>query len=112
MKGNIENIKEMLKKNNQEHLLTNFDNLDDEKKEELIKQIMQIDFEQMRTLYNNIEKNIVDKDEKIEPIKYTEKAKIPENMKQKYFEVGANELKLNKLAVVTMAGGQGTRLRT
>ena len=41
-----------------------------------------------------------------------EKANIEESKKQEYFEKGASILKKNKLAIVTMAGGQGTRLRT
>jgi UDP-N-acetylglucosamine pyrophosphorylase len=50
--------------------------------------------------------------EKIEPIKYIEKEKISEEEKEKYFKIGEEEIRKGKLAVVTMAGGQGTRLRT
>lgn len=111
MEEKIKNVKEILQKYGQEHLLLNFDNLNEEKKQELLEQILQIDFEQMKKLYESVGKNEENKEVKIEPISYVEKAKIEENKKQDYFEKGAKALRENKLAVVTMAGGQGTRLR-
>ena len=112
MEEKIKNVKEILQKYEQEHLLSNFDKLNEEKKDELLKQILQIDFEQMKKLYEGVGKTVEDINVKIEPISYVEKETIEENKKQEYFEKGANVLKANKLAVVTMAGGQGTRLRT
>ena len=48
----------------------------------------------------------------IEPIDYIEKEKIAKDKKEEYLKKGIEEIKKGKLAVVTMAGGQGTRLRT
>lgn len=112
MEEKLNQVKEILKKYEQEHLLLNFEKLSEEKKEELLKQILQIDFEQMKKLYESVGKTKEDSSVEIDPISYIEKATIEESKKQKYFEKGANTLKENKLAVVTMAGGQGTRLRT
>ncbi len=112
MKEKIKNVREILQKYEQEHLLSNFDNLDEEKKEELLEQILQINFEQMRKLYERIGENIENLDVKIEPISYVDKTNIEKNKKEGYFENGAKVLAEGKLAVVTMAGGQGTRLRT
>ncbi|MGN1301698.1 MAG: hypothetical protein ACI4U9_04155 [Clostridia bacterium] len=111
MEEKIKNVKEILQKYGQEHLLSNFDKLSEEKKEELLEQILQIDFEQMKKLYEGVGKTVEDTNVKIEPISYVEKETIEESKKQEYFEKGASALKANKLAVVTMAGGQGTRLR-
>lgn len=111
MEEKIKNVKEILQKYGQEYLLSNFDKLSEENKEELLEQIAKIDFEQMKTLYESVDKTVEDTNVKIEPISYVEKADIEENKKQEYFEKGASALKANKLAVVTMAGGQGTRLR-
>lgn len=112
MEKKLNQVKEILKKYKQEHLLLNFEKLSEEKKEELLEQILQIDFEQMKKLYESVGKTNEDSSVKIDPILYVEKSTIEESKKQKYFEIGANTLKENKLAVVTMAGGQGTRLRT
>ena len=110
MEEKIKKVKEILQKYEQEHLLVNFDNLSEEKKEELLEQILQINFKQMKELYESVGKNTEDSDIAIEPISYVEKATIEEKQKQEFFENGEEELKKGKLAVVTMAGGQGTRL--
>lgn len=110
MEEKIKQVNEILKKYGQEHLLLNFNNLDEQKKENLLEQILQIDFEQMEKLFESVGKNAEDTNVKIEPISYVEKSTIEENKKQEYFEKGAEVIKQNKLAVVTMAGGQGTRL--
>lgn len=110
MEEKLKKVKEILCEYEQEQLLANFDNLAEEKKDELLDQILQIDFEQMKKLYESVGKNTEDSSVKIEPISYVEKETIEENKKQEYFENGANAIKQGKLAVVTMAGGQGTRL--
>ena len=99
-----------LKKYNQVHLLDRYEYLIDEKKENIIKQIKNIDFEQIKELYNNREKKI-DKDEnQITNINYVDKSKLSKEEYNKYYELGRKEIEEGKYAVVTMAGGQGTRL--
>lgn len=49
-------------------------------------------------------------DSKIEPIDYTDKSKLSKEEYEKYKAIGEKKIKEGKLAVVTMAGGQGTRL--
>ena len=46
----------------------------------------------------------------IEPIDYVDKSKLTATETKEYEEKGINAIKDNKFAVVTMAGGQGTRL--
>ena len=91
--------KEILKKYNQEHLLGFYNNLAEDKKEKLINQILNINFEQIDKLYKNTKKTI-------------EKEKLSNEEKNHYKNLGIEEIKKGKLAAVTMAGGQGTRLRT
>ena len=110
MNANYEEANKIVKKYGQEHLLSGYEKLDNSKKQELINQIMSIDFEQTTELYNNIKNNTQKEKEKIEPIAYIEKSKINETDKKRYFEKGIEAVKQGKLAVVTMAGGQGTRL--
>ena len=65
--------KEILKKYNQEHLLAFYDKLTQEKKEKLINQILNINFEQINKLYENTKKPIEKDEAKIEPITYIDK---------------------------------------
>ena len=106
MKENFEKIKKILQDNNQEQLL----NYNIENNEEIQKEILEINFEQLNELYKEALREEKAPTVKIEPIAYIEKDKINTDDKQKYDEIGANIIKDGKYAVVTMAGGQGTRL--
>ena len=112
MEEKYNQAKNILEKYNQTHLLKNYEKLDNSKKEYLLNQITNIDFELINKLYEETKKEIKVGTEKVEPIKYIEKEKISEEEKEKYLKIGEEEIKKGKLAVVTMAGGQGTRLRT
>ncbi len=109
MEDRLETIKWTLKKYNQEHLLNQYDNLPDNKKEELLNQIENIDFELIKSLYENTKKELKTQEAKIEPIEYLDKYKL-NDMYKYYEEIGKKAIKEGKLAAVTMAGGQGTRL--
>ena len=102
--------KELLKEYKQEHINKFIDEIGDEKAEELIEQIHTIDFHQITELYNNTKKTIEFKESKIEPLKYLDKAKLTFEQTQRFDELGSNVVKKGQYAVVTMAGGQGTRL--
>lgn len=104
--------KEIVKKYNQEHLLSQYNKLDNENKEKLLNQILNINFEQINKLYNQTKEEIKLGEDKIEPIKYIDKETLSIEEKNYYSELGIKEIKDGKLGVVTMAGGQGTRLRT
>lgn len=109
MKNTLENAKFILKKYNQEHLLDRFDSLEENKQKQLLEQILNIDFELINSLYMNTKKQNVCNNDKIEPMEYLDKYKL--NDKYKYYEnIGKQAIKNGKLAAVTMAGGQGTRL--
>ena len=102
-------VKSILKKYGQEHLLNHYDGLSEEKKKELLEQINDIDFELVNDLYNSTKQTKTKNDDKIEAIDYLDKFKL--NDEYKYYEnIGKKAIKEGKLAAVTMAGGQGTRL--
>ena len=109
MKYDVEEIRHKLKKYGQEHLLNFYDTLDEKKQQELLEQIEGIDFELINSLYNKTKTVNKNEDVKIEPIEFIDKYKLNGDYKY-YEEIGKKAIKAGKLAAVTMAGGQGTRL--
>ena len=103
-------VLELLNTYNQEHIVNLLNKLEGKQKEELIEQINRIDFHQIHELYENTKKEIEIKDNKIEAINYLDKEKLTKNEKQRFDELGEKAIISGQYAVVTMAGGQGTRL--
>ena len=101
---------ELLKKYNQNHIVNLLNKLDGVKKQELLDQIGRIDFGQIMELYDNTKKEIEIKENKIESIDYLDRAKLLKEQKEKFDTLGEEVIRSGKYAVVTMAGGQGTRL--
>ncbi len=108
MDDKLEEIKNILKKYGQEHLLNHYEQLDEMHKKELINQIKEIKFELVNSLYQNVGKKEKQED-KITPIEYLDKYKLYDDYKY-YENIGKKAIMEGKLAAVTMAGGQGTRL--
>lgn len=101
-----EEVLEELKKYNQEHLLDFYNQLNEDEKRDLLLQISKIDFEYIEGLYAARDKyEMMDKE--ISNVAATDKSKIDT---EKYGIIGAELIKNGKLAVCSMAGGQGTRL--
>ncbi len=106
----LEDIKNKLKKYGQEHLLLYYDRMDNLKREKLLEQIENIDFDLMNDLYESTKKPLDLKNVIIEPIEHTDKSKLTVAEREMYEEKGIEAIKDHKFATVTMAGGQGTRL--
>ena len=106
----IQDVIDTLKIYNQEHIVKLLEKLNAEEKDELIEQINHIDFQQVKELYDNTKKSIEIKENKIEPLKYCDKSKLAKNEKEELDNLGESIIRSGKYAVVTMAGGQGTRL--
>ena len=103
-------VKEYLEKYHQEKVLKNYERMSEEDKVKLLDQILTIDLEQIDELYKSTQKKISFANDKIEPIDYVDKSKLSEEEYKKYETLGVEAIKAGKYAVVTMAGGQGTRL--
>ncbi len=110
MKEELEKVKEKLKKYGQEHLLLKYDEMNDEQKEELLDQIDSIDFDLMKELYEKAKQPVDLGKVTIEPIEHVDKSKLTVGERELYEKKGIEAIKYNKFAIVTMAGGQGTRL--
>lgn len=105
------NAKKILEKYNQEHLLYFYDSLPELQKILLINQILNIDFENILSLYNKSFNNETLSLDSLTPLEHIKKDKLSESEITFFSNIGDSVLKENSLAVVTMAGGQGTRLR-
>ena len=102
--------KKLLEKYGQEQLLSQYDKLDAEKQAKLLDEILTLNFNQVEELFKKVN-NVVDfNSSKIEPTEFTDKSAMTKEELNHYEEIGLKAIKEGKLAAVTMAGGQGTRL--
>ena len=106
----VQDTIDLLKMYNQEHIIKLMEKLNQSQKRELIEQISKIDFHQLKELYDNTKKEIEIKENKIEPLPYLDKSKLSKEQKEEFDNLGKEVIENGKYAVVTMAGGQGTRL--
>lgn len=107
------NYIEIVKKYNQEHLLKYIDLiLTDEGKEDLISDIEKIDFERLKQLYSLSNQNFKNtmKAVMLEHIRVFDKDRFSDEENKEILKIGEDIIANNQYAVVTMAGGQGTRL--
>ena len=81
MEQNLEEIKALLKKYNQEHLLNSYDLLDNNKKRELLNQIKTIDFELISHLYDTTKQKKQNCSDEITPMEYLDKYKLNDKYK-------------------------------
>lgn len=103
-------VLQILKEYGQEHILNYMKLLNEEEKEKLEEQICKIDFNQLKNLYEMTKTKVEFEEKKIEHINYTNKEKLSEDRIKELEEVGSKIIEEGHYAVITMAGGQGTRL--
>lgn len=100
----------ILEKYNQEQLERFYQDLNKTEQSKLQKEIENIDFEQINSLYINSKKDEIIELKEIESIKYYIKKKLSKSIIEEYSNLAKEILRKNKLCVITMAGGQGSRL--
>ena len=110
MSISYEEMKKKLKEYDQLQILSNYERLDNQKKSELAEQVERIDFNQINKLYKTTKEEVSFENDIIEPISYIEKDKLTKEELEKYLNLGESAIKEGKYSIVTMAGGQGTRL--
>lgn len=106
----MQDIIDILKTYNQEHIINLLEKINEEQEKDLIEQISNIDFHQMKELFDNTKKEVEIKENKIEPLEYLDKDKLSKETRDRFNKLGSEVLEKGEYAVVTMAGGQGTRL--
>lgn len=102
--------KQILKQYHQEHLLNFYNELSSSEKQELLDEINSINFEQVHKLY--MESNLDDtiSFNRISPLPYISKSNLSNHEIYEFTNVGENIINNSELGIITLAGGQGTRL--
>ncbi|KAJ3640188.1 hypothetical protein Zmor_003503 [Zophobas morio] len=114
----FEVIRERLAKQNQDHLLRFWNDLNDEEKEKFVRQLDTIQIEKVNELYERadssfrqLEKTYLDDKMKPMPASRSESEEnCPPETLEAYRNQGFEEISRGHVAVVLLAGGQGTRL--
>lgn len=110
MKADLKKAEAILAKYHQEHLLQFYNELTEKQQEYLVKQILSINFDEIISLYEKSKFTSTISTEYIEPISYYDKLIFSQDDIDFYNSIGQNCIKDGKMAVVTLAGGQGSRL--
>ncbi len=100
----------LLEENNQASTIHILKKVNGEVKEKLINQILNLDFENINKLYNITKEKPAILNKEIKPIEHVDERKLEAVQKEAYIKLGEGVIKSGNYAVVTMAGGQGTRL--
>ncbi len=106
----IQNVKEKLKKYDQEHLIYFYDQLSTEEKNILVNQIRFTDFDFLNKLYVNSYNDETIERSRISPIDYYVKNSLSEGDRNLYQNIGENIIRDGKIGIITLAGGMGSRL--
>ena len=96
----MKSYEELLKDNNQEHILKYIEMAKEDQKEKMIEQINNIDFEQLKDLYKESKKTDFEQEKNIEHVDYTDKEKLNKERYDELKKIGADIIKSGKYAVV------------
>ncbi len=110
MEEQIEEAIEKLKEFNQEQILELLELLNKDERKIISKQILELDFDKINSLYKKLKNKEKINSDNTEAITAVNKDKLETSELEKYNELGKNIICNNQYAVVTMSGGQGTRL--
>ena len=105
-----EDLKNKVEEYGQGQIMASYNRGDDAVKEALAEQIERIDFKKIGELYEQTKEEVSFENDVIEPTEYIDKSKLSKEDYNKYLSLGEDAIKNGKYSIVTMAGGQGTRL--
>lgn len=106
----VEKAIEKLNEYGQEHVVQIMNRFTEEEKEKISEQILDMNFDTIKSLYDELSKDEARFGNDIEPIQALRKDKISEEELKRITTLGEDVIKSGKFAVATMSGGQGTRL--
>src|SRR5262245_15579054 len=103
-----DDLRERLRRYGQEHVLMGWDKLGDAERQGLVRQLSEIDFDQLRRLYDSRDRaSTLPSRDRIAPIPVSrlDTAEVP-----RWRALGEAALKGGEVAALVVAGGQGSRL--
>ena len=106
----IKEAEEKLKKYKQDSVFKLMNKLEGEKKIALAESILSTDLESVQNVFKTINDKKESASVEISPMNATVKEKVSDGERESYYEIGKKVIENNEYAVVTVAGGQGTRL--
>ena len=107
-----EQVEEFLKKYDQNLVLNYYNKTSKRNKDKIGNQLKTINLDSLNNLYRISQVNVAAEIDKnmLYNLPYTDKALLDDKERKSIDSIGKDVIKGNKYAVVTMAGGQGTRL--
>ncbi|XP_073822748.1 UDP-N-acetylglucosamine pyrophosphorylase mmy [Musca autumnalis] len=110
-------LHQRLQKVGQEHLLKFWDDLNEIERKQLEQDINELDLNELKHYFDrattSLEQNGLKLDDRLQPLpddKLISISRAPEDLLNSYREEGIKQISLGHVAVLLMAGGQGTRL--
>lgn len=108
--NNYEKAKKILKEYKQDEIIEYLEKVNLDVREKVINQVLRIDFEELKELYDKTFEDLFVDLEELQPIAGVNPDRLQPSKLEEYENEGIKIIKENKFAVATMAGGQGTRL--
>lgn len=105
----INDIKNLLEKYDQEHLLAFYEELDADGKKQLLCDIENVDFSLIERVYKEIN-DLKAPAEDVTPMKAADSTVFSQEERSGYTDIGNKAIASGKVAALTMCGGMGTRL--
>lgn len=113
----VEKIRGLLRECKQEHILQFWDELDENEQESFLKQLSTIRFKEVNGLFTKAQESLTEDVQKLDarmhpipPEQFGSEKNADKEQIENYRSIGLEEISQGTVAVLLLAGGQGTRL--
>ncbi|CAG9770749.1 unnamed protein product [Ceutorhynchus assimilis] len=110
----LEELKKLLEECNQSHLLRYWSQLSEDQKKEFLEKLKNIDFKEAQRMWEkaheDLDKSNQLSDDHLSPVDVQVENDTAPDLLEEYRNIGYEAISNNQVAVIVLAGGQGTRL--